>query len=188
MRQKYQKLRIIVPISPEGWDAENEVFVEPKTQILELEHSLVSISAWESKWHKPFFSKNKTDEETMDYIKCMTINENVDPDVYKHLTKENSEAIHKYLNDSMTATTFSKDQTGKGGKETITSELIYYWMLSLNIPVEFEHWHINRLMTLIMVCNIKNSPKKKRSAKDIMRHNAALNAARRQQFMNGSKG
>lgn len=183
-------LRIVVPICPEGWDVKTETFVQPKFAVLELEHSLVSISDWESKWNKPFFSKNeKTDEETMDYIKCMTLTENVDPDVYNHITKENVDEIYKYINASMTATTFSKDQTGgKSNKEIITSEIIYYWMVSLNIPVEFQHWHINRLMTLIMVCNIKNSPKKKMSKKDIAAHNAALNEARRKQFMNPTKG
>lgn len=182
-------LRITVPISPEGWDSEKEEFVEPKFQVLELEHSLVSISDWESKWNKPFFSKaEKTDEETMDYIKFMTLTENVDPDVYDHITQENVNEIYKYINASMTATTFSKDQTGKKNNEVITAEIIYYWMIALNIPVEFQYWHINRLMTLIMVCNIKNSPKKKMSRREAASHNAALNAARRQQFMNNMKG
>lgn len=176
-------LQIEVPINPEGWDEENERFIEANTQTLCLEHSLVAISNWESKWKKPFFSKeDKTDEQTMDYIKCMTLTENVDPDVYNHLTKENCDAIYKYLNDSMTATTFSKDQTGKASREIVTSELIYYWMIALNIPIEFQHWHIKRLLTLIQVCNIKNTPPKKMSRKEIASRNAAINAANRAKY------
>lgn len=176
-------LTIIVPLSPEGWDEEREEFVEASTVTLELEHSLVSLSAWESKWNKPFFSKiEKTNEETIDYIKCMTLTKDVDPIVYTHLTSENVEAIHNYIGAPMTATTFSKDQGGKNNREIITSELIYYWMISLNIPVEFQHWHINRLLTLIRVCNVKNAPPKKMSRRETMSRNAALNAARRQQL------
>lgn len=180
-------LVIEIPLGPEGWDEEHEKFIKPQTFKLELEHSLVALSEWESKWHKPFFSKQeKTTEETMSYVECMTLTENVPPGVYTLITQDNVTKINNYIADSMTATTFSEDQKGKNSRETITSELIYYWMISLNIPVEFQHWHINRLPTLIRVCNIKNAPPKKMSRGDIMRRNAALNAARRQQL--GSKG
>lgn len=176
-------LKIEVPITQEGWDEKNERFIEANTKTLCLEHSLVSISTWESKWKKPFFSKeDKTDEETFDYIKCMTLTENVDPDVYNHLTKENCDTIYKYMNDSMTATTFSKEQAGKPSREIVTSELIYYWMITLNIPTEFQHWHIKRLLTLIQVCNIKNTPPKKMSRKEIASRNAAINAANRAKY------
>ena len=158
-----------------------------KEQMLQLEHSLVSLSKWESKWCKPFFSKQeKTYEETIDYIKCMTITQNVKDDVYTRLTNDNVMQINKYIEAPMTATTFSKDANGKGGKEIITSELIYYWMIALNIPFECQKWHINRLLTLVRVCNVKNEPSKKMSKKDIMSRNRALNAARRKQL--NSKG
>lgn len=180
-------LQLIVPISPEGWDEKTEKFVEPKTKILQLEHSLVSLSKWESKWCKPFFSKEgMSSEETMDYIKCMTITQNVDPEVYQHLTKENIDAVVTYIHAPMTATTFSKEQTGKTGREIITSELIYYWMIAYNIPFECQKWHLNRLLTLVRVCGIKNAPAKKRSKGEIMRNNSALNAARRAKL--NSKG
>ena len=180
-------LQIVVPISPEGWDEKNGQFVEPKVQVLRLEHSLVSLSKWESKWCKPFFSKEeKTYEETVDYIKFMTLTQNVNPEVYEHLTVDNFNKINKYIEAPMTATTFSTDRAERVSREIITSELIYYWMIALNIPFECQKWHINRLLTLIRVCNIKNTPPKKRSKKDIMRRNAALNAQRRAQL--NSKG
>lgn len=177
-------LQIMVPLSNEGWDEENEVFVEPKKQALQLEHSLISLSKWESKWCKPFLSKGvKTDEEILDYIKFMTISSNVNPEVYNHLTLDNVRAINAYIDAPMTATTFSDDKTSKPNREIVTSELIYYWMIALQIPFEpCQKWHLNRLLTLIKVCNVKNSPPKKRSKKDIMSQNAALNAARRKQL------
>ena len=176
-------LTIKVPISPEGWDDEKQEFVEPKSQILQLEHSLVSLSKWESKWQKPFYSKkDMSNEETLDYIKCMTLTKNVDPDVYNHLTQENIKTILDYIGNPMTATTFGKETNSGNNREVITSELIYYWMIASNIPFECQKWHLNRLITLIRVCSIKNAPPKKRSKRDIMSRNAALNAARRKQF------
>lgn len=173
-------LQVVVPIGPEGWDEQKQEFVEPKTVTLRLEHSLVSLSKWESKWCKPYLTKdNKTFEETVDYIKCMTLTQNVDPDVYNHLTKQNIDAINEYIQAPMTATTFSDDKSSGGKKEITTSELIYYWMVSLNIPFECQKWHLNRLMTLIRVANIKNSPDKKMPQAETMRRNAELNAARR---------
>lgn len=181
-------LTINVPISPEGWDEAKQEFVEPKTQTLQLEHSLVSLSKWESKWHKPFYSKKEmSDEETLDYIKCMTLTKNVGHDVYNHLTRENVKAVMEYIGDPMTATTFSKDDKSPNNREVITSELIYYWMIASNIPFDpCQKWHLNRLITLIRVCGVKNNPPKKRSKRDIMSRNAALNASRRKQM--NSKG
>lgn len=181
-------LRISIPLTQEGWDEEKEEFVPAKVQVLHLEHSLVSLSKWESKWCKSFLSKRDlTYEETIDYIRCMTLTQNVDPEVYEHLTNENVEDVKKYIEAPMTATFFSEEKTSKSSREIITAELIYYWMISLNIPVELcQKWHLNRLLTLIRVCNIKNSPPKKRSRKEILSRNAALNAARRQQL--NSKG
>ena len=175
-------LQITIP-AVELWDERKQEFVITKEQTLQLEHSLVSISKWESKWCKPFLSKQeKTFEETLDYIKCMTITQNVDPEVYNYLTNKNIEEINNYIDAPMTATYFSDDKTVKPSREQITAELIYYWMIALNIPFECQKWHLNRLLTLIKVCNIKNQPPKKRSRQEIMSRNAALNAARRKQL------
>ena len=179
-------LRIVIPAPvAEDWDEVNEEFIyrtSGKDQTLCLEHSLVSLSKWESKWCKPFLSSEKTDEEFLDYIKCMTVSSNISNDVYDRLTLENLRAISDYINAPMTATTFYDDKTKKPNREIVTSELIYYWMVTLNIPFECEKWHIKRLLTLIRVCEIKNNPPKKRSRREIMSRNAALNAARRQQL------
>lgn len=177
-------LQITVPLNEEGWDEEKQEFVAPKTITLQLEHSLISLSKWESKWCKAFLSKGeKTYEETLDYIKCMSITKNVNEEVYMKLTRANINAINKYIEAPMTATRFYSDDKKKpGSKETITSELIYYWMIALQIPVEFEKWHLNRLLTLIEVCNRKNQPPKKRSQREIMSRNTALNAARKKQL------
>ena len=176
-------LRLVVPISPEGWDEEKEEFVEAKTQVLQLEHSLISLSKWESKWCKPFLSNEaKTQEEIMDYIKHMTLTPNVDPDVYNHLTAENCKEIDRYIKAPMTATTFSHEKKSGHSREIVTAELIYYWMIALTIPFECQKWHLNKLLTLVRVCNIKNEPPKKMSKRELMSRNAKLNAARRQQL------
>ena len=180
-------LQILVPISPEGWDEVKQEFVEPKTKELQLEHSLISISKWESKWHKAFLSRtDKTEEEILDYIKCMTLTPNVDPTVYDNLTTSNINAIKAYIDDPMTATVISYPNNKSTSHETVTAELMYYWMIALNIPQEYQKWHLNRLLKLIEVCNVKNTPPKKRSKSAILRDNAALNAARRKQL--GTRG
>lgn len=177
-------LQIAVPLTPEYWDEKKCEFIPAESITLQLEHSLVSISKWESKWCKSFIASSKklTDEEVLDYIQCMTLNKNIQPDVYNHLTPYNVKEIEKYISAPMTATYFSESKNTKTSRETITSELIYYWMIALNIPFECQKWHLNRLLTLIRVCNIKNQPPKKMSKRDIMSRNAALNAARRKQF------
>ena len=175
-------LQITVPAS-ESWDESKQEFINTKEQTLQLEHSLVSLSKWESKWCKSFFSKReKTTEETIDYIKFMTLTQNVKPEVYSNLTNENIRQINEYIEAPMTATYFSKEEKGKVNNETVTAELIYYWMIALNIPFECQKWHLNRLLTLIRVCNVKNQPPKKMSKSSILSRNAALNAARRQQL------
>lgn len=177
-------LQITIPAEPERWDPVKSEFVYGKGQTLILEHSLVSLSKWESKWEKAFFSRNeKTDEETLDYVKCMTITQNVDPNVYEFLSTENLQQINSYIEAPMTATSFYEDHPGgRINREQVTSELIYYWMVAHNIPFECQKWHLNRLLTLIRVCNIKNQSPKKRSKRDIMKRNSALNAARRKQM------
>lgn len=175
-------LQITIP-AVEQWDEQKQEFVTTKEQTLSLEHSLVSLSKWESKWCKPFLTKQeKTFEETLDYIKCMTITQNVDPEIYRYLTNENINEVNRYIEAPMTATYFSDEKNSKTSREQVTAELIYYWMIALNIPFECQKWHLNRLLTLIKVCNIKNQPPKKRSKKEIMSRNAALNAARRKQL------
>ena len=156
-----------------------------KTELL-LEHSLISISKWESKWKKPFLSKNKKDdktsEEIIDYIRCMSLKDDIDDNVYNYLTDNNISAINEYIKDNMTATSFTNIDTFGEKNSIITSELIYYWMISYNIPIECEKWHINRLLTLIRIFSIKNATPKKMSKREIINRNAALNAARKIQL------
>ena len=171
-------LTITIP-AREMYDDKTNEFLYVKSQTLQLEHSLVSISKWESKWHKPFLTKDqKSESEMRDYIRCMTITQNIDPNTYLGLTRDNLIAIKNYIDDSMTATTFSSKEK-KNAHQVITSELIYYWMVSLNIPFECQKWHLNRLLTLIHICDIKNTPAKKMSKHDLMNRNRSLNAARR---------
>lgn len=174
-------LQIKIPAS-EAWDEKQEMFIETsKEQTLVLEHSLVSISKWETKWCKPFLgNENKTAEQTIDYIKCMTITQNVHDSVYDHLTKKNIDDINNYIAAPKTATTFSSNLGTS--REIITSELIYYWMIALNIPMECQKWPIDRLLTLIRVCNVKSTPAKKMSKREIASRYASLNAVRRQQM------
>lgn len=175
-------LQITIP-AVEQWDEVNQEFVNLKEQTLQLEHSLVSISKWESKWNKAFLSsKEKSVEETIDYVRCMTLTKNVKPEIYNFLTADNLSEINRYIDAPMTATYFIEDESKSGGRETITSELIYYWMIVLNIPFECQKWHLNRLLTLVKVCNIKNAPPKRKSKQDIMRRNAKLNAERRKKM------
>ena len=167
----------------ELWDESKQEFIEvPETEI-QLEHSLVSLSKWESKWHKSFLKEqlNGSTEEGLDYIRCMTITQNVNPNIYKYLSQDEINKISNYINDPMTATTFNDHSTSKSN-ESITSELIYYWMITYNIPAEYQKWHLNRLITLIRICQIKNSPPKKMSRNDIINKYSALNEARRKQL------
>ena len=164
------------------FDEKTQEFFETKSYTIQLEHSLVSVSKWESKWNKPFLGKDqKTTEQTLDYIKCMTITQNVKPEVYMFLTEKNISDIDNYINAAMTATTFA-DMNNTPNREIVTSEIIYYWMISMNIPFECQKWHLNRLLALINVCNIKNQPSKKMNKRDVMSRNAALNVARRREM------
>jgi hypothetical protein len=168
----------------ELFDEKTERFIEVKPTVLNLEHSLIAISKWESKFHIPFLREDEKTPEQLDYyFRCMTINPNVDPNVYLGITSAQQMEILNYIKDPMTATWFGDEKKpgrGRGRKpEVITSELIYYWMVALQIPSEYEKWHLNRLLTLIQVCNSYNQPPKKMSKSDIIRNNDALNAARR---------
>lgn len=181
-------LTIIVP-AKEAWNESTQEFVQTKEQKLCLEHSLVSLSKWEAKYHKPFIgNNNKTQEETLYYIQCMTITQNVDPSVYKILGEKELQQINDYISDSHTATWFNErpsngvPQRPSRSSEQVTSELVYYWMVSFQIPFECQRWHLNRLLTLIRICKVKEGQQGKNgrmSKRDILSQNAALNAARR---------
>ena len=174
-------LEITVP-GIELYDENTNEFIYHEDKRIQLEHSLVSISKWESTWCKPFLSgKDKTAEEVLDYVKCMTITEGVTDDIYARLSKDNFAMINDYIGRPMTATTFPVEQN-KGSREIITSEIIYYWMVAFNIPFECQYWHLNRLLTLVRVCNVKNNPPKKMSRNEVLNRNKALNEARRKQF------
>ena len=182
-------LQLTIPAAVyEEFDEEKNEFIYTtisKEQTLQLEHSLVSLSKWESKYCKPFLSKQeKTDEELLDYIKFMTITQNVKDETYERLLRTPGavEKINEYIDTPMTATTFVENGPGKSNGEQVTAELIYYWMIALQIPPEYRKWHLNQLLTLIKVCNIKNQPPKKMKKQDINARNAALNAARKKQL------
>lgn len=174
-------LDIIVPAS-ERFDERKMEFVYCKEQKLTLEHSLIAVSKWESKFEKPFLSSEKNSYEILEYIRCMTLTQNVKPEVYLNLTEENIKDIEAYISAPMTATTFKKIERKSGRNEIITAELIYYWMIAFNIPVEFQKWHLNRLLTLIEVCARKNELPKKMSKRDISAQHRAINAANRAKF------
>lgn len=177
-------LQVTIP-KKELWDNEKEEFVYFKGQTIALEHSLVAISKWESKWQKPFLVKDrKTTEELLDYVRCMTITQNVDPLCYAALTNKNVEDIVAYIDSPMTATTFSDKNKKPPRRRIITSELIYYWMIEAGIPFECQKWHINRLLTLIQVCGaereiLSKENKPQRSKGSIASDYAAMNAARK---------
>ena len=174
-------LHIDIP-SVELYDEVNNEFKIRKGASIVMEHSLLSLSKWESKWHKPFLTDaEKSFEETIDYYRCMTITHNVDPNVYYNINGSISKQIDSYMSDSMTATTFN-DLHQSGGKDSgsfITAEIIYYWMISLGIPFECQKWHLNRLMTLIRVVSDKNAPAKKIPREELLERQRRLNAERK---------
>lgn len=178
-------LTITIPAT-KGFNDKTNTFIDFKGATICLEHSLVSISKWEAKTHKPFLGKEeKTKEELIFYVKCMTLTQNVDDSAYYFLTEQNFKDINNYIGDPMTATTIKENkltQSRLNPKEFVTSELIYYWMISLEIPDRFEKWHLNRLLTLIRVCNYKNNPGKPIKGKDLAARNRSINAANRAKF------
>ncbi len=186
-------LEIKIP-GEEWWDERTEMFCYTKPVTLRLEHSLVSLSKWESKWKVPFYEdKPKTQEMMTDYVRCMTVTQGVDPNIYKRLTGENLNTIYTYMNDPMTATWFAgepkpgekiQNRTRQKGirmpqRKTMTAEVLYSDMFMLRIPMECEKWHLNRLMTLIRVCSEARTPPKKMSRKDVMSRQKALNEKRK---------
>jgi len=176
-------LKIYVP-AMELYISKTNEFVYTKPVSLSLEHSLLSVSKWEAKWKKPFIAKSHTKAEMADYIRCMTLGQEADKIIYDNMPPALLKSINDYINDEMTATWFSKRPNGvnvhaTGRSSAITSELIYYWMVEHGIPFECQKWHLNRLLTLIRICNIKSQGSKKMSKSDILKQNAAANAARR---------
>ena len=166
----------------ELFDDVTQIFSHINKQTLHLEHSLISISKWEANWNKPFLNnQTQTIDEFRDYVKCMTLDKNVDETAYLCLSVKNIKEIQNYIDAPMTATKFfdSNKKKSVGTSKRITSELIYYWMITFNIPFECEKWHLNRLMTLIKICQNENQPREKTSQKAKANNYAAINAARR---------
>lgn len=169
------------------YDEESETFGTQGGFELQLEHSLVSVSKWESEFEKPFLGKSeKTADETLAYIRYMVVSENPPEDFLEQLSNENLEAVNAYINRKMTATWFSDQPGTPKTHEVITAELIYYWMTVFNIPFACETWHLNRLFTLIRIANIKQAKPKKMSRAEVARRNRELNAQRKAQL--GTKG
>ncbi len=181
-------LTLQVPVSPEGFDESTNEFVDPEFYELKLEHSLVSLSKWESFFEKPFLSDaERSDEETLWYVNAMIVSPNPPAGILEKLSKDNFDEIQRYITKKMTATWFRDDPNAKGGpREVITAEVIYYWMISLQVPMECQYWHLNKLLTLIQVINEKNKPQKKMSAAEVARKNRELNAQRKAQM--GTRG
>lgn len=192
-------LQIILPATKEDelWDEKNKTFIyvpPQKEQVLQLEHSLIALSKWESKWCKPFLENdltgkksNKTEEEIIDYVRCMTINKNIDPSVYYRLKPDDIKQIKEYIYAPMTATTIRENgNKGQHSRQGVTSELIYYWMIANNIPFECEKWHLSRLIMLIKVCTAHGEKTKKTPQKELISKYADLNERNRRKF--NSKG
>lgn len=172
-------LRIIIE-GDELYNEQSETFETVNDVVLDFEHSLVSLSKWESKYNKPFLSsEKKSSGEIFDYLKIMLISHNSDPDVLYRCSQKHLDLLQEYIDSSQSATTFGSMPNRRGPSEVITSELIYYWMVAFKIPFECQDWHLNRLFALIRICNLKNSDPKKLSRNEIASRNRELNAKRK---------
>lgn len=179
-------LKITIP-EREWYDEDKNEFFHTKEAKLQMEHSLISVSKWESKWKKSFLDSKAslTADAMIDYFRCMVVSPpNIDPIIFQGITQDLYDEIVRYINDPMTAVKFYEDKDGPKSsiKDTVTSDLIYYWMIANQIPPEYEKWHLNRLMTLIRICGMKQAPNKTMSKAELARRNRALNASRRAQL------
>lgn len=175
-------LRLIIDAEDEVWDQEKEEFLDSPKIVVDLEHSLVSLSKWEQKFEKPFLGDGeKTEEEILEYIKFMILSPDFPPEAFSRLTQDHLEQINTYVNARSTAT-WIKEGPKRHSPEVITSELIYYWMISFSIPFECQYWHFNRLLMLIQVCNEKNQKPKKQSRSEMLAERRRLNAERRARY------
>lgn len=185
-------LTVTIPAVNDGWDPVNEEFIQTKETTLQMEHSLLSISKWEGIWREPFMSFNEkhpmTYEQSLSYYKCMTITKNVPDVVFRAIPPEVVKQITAYINDTPTATTITHHGKQSKKQEIITAELIYFWMVSYQVPFECQKWHLNRLLTLLEVCSIKNNPDDKMSKKEALAHQKALNNARRAKYAASKRG
>lgn len=176
-------LEIEIPDNNDLWDPVKREFLNVKGQILRLEHSLISISKWEEKWKIPYLHSQKTGKQIIDYVRCMTINQVNDKNIYLSMSIDHMKQIADYIEDPATATTIKRFNKKGGHSDTIvTSELIYYWMVAYNIPHQYEKWRLNRLLTLIEICEIKNQPPKKMSKADLYARQRAINAQNKARF------
>jgi hypothetical protein len=167
-------------LETEYFDEAKQEFAMQGGSVIELEHSLASLSLWESKWEEPFLSeRNKSHEEIVDYIRCMCLDPNIPPEVFSNLSQAHFDKVNEYINAKMTATFFNDSPHAPKSKETITAELIYYWMTVFQIPFECETWHLNKLFTLIKICNMKSAKPKKMSSRELAARNRELNNKRR---------
>ena len=175
-------LTIIVP-GTEFYDDITKEFMTKNDVVIELEHSLVSLSKWESEYEKPFLSSDeKTEEEILSYVKAMVLTQKIPPEVFSRFTKDNWDKINDYINAKNSATWFNEPKSANRSSETITAELVYYWMIAFQIPFECQYWHLNRLFTLIKICNAKNAKPKKMSRNEIAQRNRELNEQRKAQY------
>lgn len=171
-------MKIVFPATDDLWDNEHSRFISQKEQTLVLEHSLKSVSKWEQKWEKPFLIEgDKTPEEWLSYVKCMTIN-NVNDNIYNRLSQKDFSDIFEYIAAPMTATKISNVSNNNARKEIVTSEVIYYQMFTNGIPIELEKWHLNTLITLIQVFSVKNGGSKKMSRAEAAAYQRSLNESR----------
>lgn len=179
-------LKIIVP-SMDLFNEEDNTFTTVPETIIELEHSLLAMSKWESKFQVPFLgSSPKTNQEMLEYVRLMIVTPNYPENILSRLTSENYDSIKEYIESSQSATTFSNRSKAKGKPEIITSELIYYWMVAFTIPFECESWNLNRLFALIRICDIKNSKPKPMTQRELAERNRSINEQRKAKL--GTRG
>lgn len=172
----------ITTMEDEFYEPKTNKFIQIPACTLTLEHSLISLAKWESKWHMPYFDTNKTPAQDLDYIRCMVIGNIRNDHVFETLSLDNIIKIRGYIKDPMTATTFNKKSGGKSKKEIVTAETIYAHMFSHSVPIECQKWHLNRLLTLLRVCDLRNTPREKMTKQQTAKWNAEQNAARKAKY------